>query len=387
MMMRQRAGDETERAAHRDIRDMMELLARCLALRLSAQEVAALRAQLLSTPGLWDALTRFSLGEGLTLAVEHRLKAQRLLPSELLPVGPDRLAPDHHLRSSAASLAERRRVLARHLTGLIARLNGAGIEPIILKGAQSLLTGDPPWRYLRDFDLLVPDRADEAQAELVAMGFEVAHSEAGRGRRHHLPPLVRQDFPGFVEIHRRAGNQYVRTLLPTGELVARSEPRSDRGLRYRLLPQPLHVLYSLIHHHLGHSADARGTISLKGLYEFAWDLERMTAEERKALQARAERHPRLSTALDTWVAAAAELYRMSVEPPIAVHPDAARRWLGTLARLDQPRPWYKYPGYPDEIRMGLTERRVRAAPFGGFLAGRALTRLKVMRSFLPRFTK
>lgn len=368
-------------------RDEVELLGRCLAFRLEPAELADLRARLLSDPAVWDRLTLFAAEEGLVQAVERNLRSRGLLPSELLPQSAGLLAPDHRLRTAAAGFAKRREVLARHLREMIGRLNRIEIEPIVLKGAQSLLTGDPDWRYLRDFDLLIPDRADAAQAEFLARGFEIPESEQERSRRHHLPPLVRDDFPAFVEIHRRAGNQYVRTLVPTEELVEASVPGMEAGLRYRLVPEPLHALYGLVHHHIGHAGDARGTISLKGLYEFAWALDRMTPAERAALRRRADRHPRLSAAVDAWIAAAAELYRLPVPAPFAILPDAAARWRATFDRIDAPRPWYKYPGYPDEIRMGLAASRVRAAPFGGNPAGRLWMRAKVLRSFLPRFTK
>lgn len=363
------------------------LLGRCLAFRLEPAELAGLRARLLSEAGAWDGLTRFAAEEGLVQAVERNLSARGLLPSEFLPAGAGLVAPDHRLRAAAAGFEKRRAVLAEHLREIVARLNRIGIAPIVLKGAQSLLTGEPGWRYLRDFDLLVPDRAEDAQAELVAMGFEVPESERGRSRRHHLPPLVRDGFPGFLEIHRRAGNQYVRTLIPTEELVAASVPGLEGGLKYRLVAEPLHALYGLVHHHMGHAGDARGTVSLKGLYEFAWALDRMTNAERAALRRRADRHPRLSAAVDSWIAAAAELYRLPPPFPFAVVPDAAARWRATFARIGEPRPWYKYPGYPDELRMGLAASRLCAAPFGGNPAGRLWMRAKVLRSFLPRFAK
>jgi Uncharacterised nucleotidyltransferase len=346
-----------------------------------------LRAELLSSPAVWDELVEFATHEGLVHALDRRLASSGLLPSEFLPPQAAAFAPDRRLRASARALSKRRELLAGHLREIIALLNRIGIEPIILKGAQSLLTGEPDWRYLRDFDLLIPDRAHEAHAEFLAQGFEVPETERGRGRRHHLPPLVREDFPAFLEVHRRAGSQYVRTLLPTEELAGASQRIWENGIRYALLPRPLHVLYGLVHHHIGHAGDARGTVSLKGLYEFAWDLDRMTIDERQALRARSDRHPRLSAAVDAWIAAAANLYRLPVEPPFAVESDAARKWAGTLARMGEPRPWYKYPGYPDEIRMGLAERRIRAAPVGTNPVGRAWTRLRVLRSFLPRFTK
>ena len=368
-------------------REITELFGRCLAVRLDAAELADLRARLLSSSTVWAELTEFASREGLVQALEQSLRGRGLLPSQFLPAAARAGAPDRLLGAGAAALARRRDLLARRLREIIARLNDVAIEPIVIKGAQSLLTGDPEWRYLRDFDLLVPDRADEAQAQLLAMGFEVPADEAKRARRHHLPPLIQKGFPGFIEIHRRAGNQYVRSLLTTEELVEASVPGSEPGLRFRLLPGTLHVLYGLVHHHVGHAGDARGNISLKGLYEFAWDVSRMSPAERMALKTRADRHPRLNAALDLWVAAAAALFRMPVEAPFEIRADAASKWEGTLARIGGPRPWYKYPGYPDEIRMGLAASRVRAAPFGNHLPGRLWTRARVLRSFLPRFTK
>jgi hypothetical protein len=113
----------------------------------------------------------------------------------------------------------------------------------------------------------------------------------------------------------------------------------------------------------------------------------MGEPDRIALKTRADRHPRLSAALDMWLAAATNLFRLPVEVPFTVRADATRKWQETLARIGQPRPWYKYPGYADEIRMGLAAQRVRAAPGGTHLPGRMWTRTKVIRSFFPRFTK
>jgi hypothetical protein len=368
-------------------RDLVELVGRCLAFRLEPAELAALREQLFSAPGVWAELTDFAACYGLVQAVEQSLRTRGLLPSALLPPQTGPSAADRSLRAAATGLAQRREVLARTLRETIASLNRIGIEPIVIKGAQSLLTGKPEWRYMVDFDLLVPDRAEEAQAELLASGFEVWESDRERTERHHLPALIRKGFPGGIEIHRRAGNQYLRSLLPTRELIETSLPVAEDGMCFRLLPSPLHVLYCLLHHHIGHSGDARGLISLKGLYEFAWDMSGLGEADRAALKARADRHPRISAALDMWIAAAADIFGMPVETPLAVRSDAVRKWQGTLARMRQPRPWYKYPGYADEIRLGLAAQRVRAAPGGAYLPGRMWMRTKVIRSFFPRFTK
>jgi hypothetical protein len=368
-------------------RETADLLGRCLAIRLDAGELAGLRAQLLSSPSMWSELMKLALQEGLVQAVHDSLRARRLLPSQFLPAHLHPRAPDSGFVAVAESHAQRRAALTGHLRDIIARLNRIGVEPIVIKGAQSLLTGEPTWRYLADFDFLIPDRAEDAQAELLALGFQEAEEQQERRRRHHLPPLVRTDFPGFIEVHRRAGNQYARPLLPTEELAQASVAYAQDGVRFRLLPYPLHVLYGLVHHHVGHSGDARGSLSLKGLYEFAWDVSRMGEADRSALKTRADRHPRVSAALDMWLAGAAAQYRLPVERPLAIHGDAVRKWEGTLARIGRPRPWYKYPGYADELRMGLAEGRVRAAPGGANPLGRLWLRAKVVRSFLPRLVR
>ena len=369
-----------------DQQRQVELLGLCLAFRLESAELAALRTELFSDRAIWEKLTALAISEGLAKALEGSLRARGLLISDFLPAESGRAGPDDKLRVAAAALSERREVLGRYLRDVIRRLNGIGIEPIVIKGAQSLLTGEPDWRHLRDFDLFVPDRADDAQEELLAMGFQVGETDQ-RTRRHHLPPLVREDFPGFIEIHRRSGNQYLRTLLPSDEIAAASLSHSESGLRFKLLPEHLYALYGLLHHHVGHSADARGNVSIKGLYEFAWDLNCMSELTRRATRTRADRHPRMSVALDSWIAAAADLYRMPVQRPFEIRTDAAARWRRTLNRLEQLPPWYKYPGYLDEIPMGLDFRRILETPLGNSMPGRLWMRLRVVSSFLPKFSK
>jgi hypothetical protein len=367
---------------------LTRLLGRCLALRHDSADTAQLRDELLGTNQLWPALTKQAAEFGLVMALEASLRARGLLPSGLLPAAVRGLAADRTLVAGAAVLHERRDSLAAHLKGLVGALNAAGIEPLVIKGAQSLLTGEPRWRYLRDIDLVVAGGAAEAaQAALMAKGYRPPQFMPQRSHRHHLAPLVRHDLPGYVEIHRRAGNPYVEALLPTSELLSASERHDADGLRLRLLPAPLGTLYALVHHHVGHSADARGNMSIKGLYEFAWAVDRMTAQERAALAGRAARHPRLVAALDFWIAAAADLFDLPLVAPLAVAPDARARWRRTLARMQEPRPWYKYPGYADEIAMAWRSSRIAACPGGRGLVGRAALRAGVVGSLLPKLRR
>jgi hypothetical protein len=272
--------------------------------------------------------------------------------------------------------------MAAHLREILAVLNGLGIRPLLLKGARSLWEGRPSWRYLRDIDLLVPvDAVHPAQDALAAIGYGPDASLAERPDRHHLAPLYKAGFPGWVEIHRSGGNRYAERLLPTSELLAASAIAEGGGLSVRLLPPAMHLLHAAVHHHVGHGGDARGTVSLKGLYEFASAANGLTEEGKHWVVARSARHPRLAAMLEFWLAAAALLFRLPVETPFSIGDDAAARAEKTF--LGDAHSLWKYPGYGDEIRMACAAERLRRSPGGENLVGRQLLRWKVIASMLP----
>jgi hypothetical protein len=307
----------------------------------------------------------------------------RLLDSGLVP--PDRPGKpgvqDVLLRHLAAHLA-RRDAMAAHLREILAVLNGLGIRPVLLKGARSLWEGQPSWRYLRDIDLLVPaDGAHPAQDALAAIGYGPDASLADRPDRHHLAPLYKAGFPGWVEIHRSGGNRYAERLLPTSELLAASTTADAGGLSVGLLPPAMHLLHAAVHHHVGHGGDARGTMSLKGLYEFAGAANGLAGEEKRWLVMRSARHPRLAAMLEFWLAAAAFLFHLPAEVPFTTGADAVARAERTL--LGNSHSLWKYPGYRDEIRMACAVERLRRSPGGESLIGRQLLRWKVIASMLP----
>jgi hypothetical protein len=102
--------------------------------------------------------------------------------------------------------ARRNRALRRQLGEAVGRLNGIGVEPVLLKGAARLADGlypDPGWRVMRDLDLLVPrDRLGEAAACLRSAGYRFLEGGAGwSGRHHHLPQLARDGAPAVIELH------------------------------------------------------------------------------------------------------------------------------------------------------------------------------------------
>ncbi len=353
------------------------LLGACLAFDMRPADLAPLRLRLFE-PGVLTGVIRLAAEENNVARLADRLLECGLVP----PDRPGRSSSQATLRRHLAAHAARREAMALHLREMVAGLNETGIRPLLLKGARSLWEGEPGWRYLRDIDLLVPGEAAEAaQRTLRDLGYGPDPSLAERPDRHHLEPLYKDGFPGWTEIHRSGGNRYAERLLPTSELVARSAPDTRKGLTVLLPDRATHLLHALIHHHVGHSADARGTLSLKGLYEFAWALDGLSTPERQHLAARCLEHPRLAAMLDYWLAAASLLFHLPVDPPFAVTGDALARARNAFSD-SRASPW-KYPGYGDELRMAWATERLRRLPGGDSAAGRLVLRARAAASMLP----
>jgi hypothetical protein len=306
--------------------------------RSSRQEEAVLAACLsLKPPGTEELAERIAATGWerlLTAADERRLGnvlAAQLEQLGLVPQVPALVLPDGRLTVPAA-LERRRRehVDARsrqreRLLELVGVLNGHGIVPMLLKGARSLWLEDQRWRSMRDLDLLISDeRVKLAQATAKQLGY--FEREAAPRGHHHMPNLYRDDLPGWLEFHDRAGVPRVEALLGTRELWAAADVAEGMAGQVRLPPPGFHILHAMLHHHIGHRGDKGTGISLKGLYEFAQETAGLGEIERIRMIRRAARHPRLLAIMDLWTAAAADRFAMPVEPPLMLAVDAQQWW-------------------------------------------------------------
>jgi hypothetical protein len=358
-------------------------LCRCLALVQTPDETFELRQRL--NAGAWD---------GVVAAANTRL----LLPA--LAVEADRkhlTAGIPALRSAdgrttiTLALAEEvkrhrsvRTAMLDRLIELAGLLNASGMEPLLLKGARSLWTGEPAWRTMGDLDILTLGRAAEAQAIAIRAGYAPAAGYEQLDDWHHEINLYRDDLPGWLEFHNRAAMHRADILLSTESLVAQSLRDGRHGVVVRILPPHTDLLYCVVHHHVSHRGDKYGTMSVKGLYEFASAFAALREDERQNLVRLAATHPRLVAILDLWLAAAADRYGLSVPAPFAIHEDAAASWRAISERATHQG---NYDGILGELRMGLSGRRLRRASGGDTWLGCQRLRWRVVRSLLSRATE
>ena len=164
-----------------------------------------------------------------------------------------------------AANAERNAELRAELKAALCVLNGAGIEPVLLKGAIRLLDGlypDDGWRMLRDLDLLVPqDSLAAATQALTSAGYASCGSCREVRRRGGACQIDIHTELFFTQRHVR--------LLQAAELLEEAR-RVAFGDGQVWVPTIEHQLVHLIAHsqiqHLGH---AFGRVSLGDRLEAA----------------------------------------------------------------------------------------------------------------------
>lgn len=199
--------------------------------------------------------------------------------ADRLPSGPARA-----LERAAAVEGLRQRQLSGRLDGAVAALRGAGLRPVLLKGAAFLRTlyRDVRERPMADIDLLLSGaRARKARDVLLAEGWEWDRERFPEERyvRHfHLPPLQAPGGSGVaLELH-------TGLLLPGHpfdfgpEDLRESAERVDTGGGHALVPRPVpHALYLCLHLAWGHALAGGGWRTFRDLglllstAGFRWD--------------------------------------------------------------------------------------------------------------------
>lgn len=350
-------------------------------LRLDGAEDDEILAAGVSAAG-WERLLTHAdelrLGSALVRAVVRRSLAPPV-PALTLPDG--RMTITRALAQREADHLARRRAMRHRLDEIVAALRREAIVPLALKGGRSIVTGAPDWRHLRDLDLLVaPSQAQRAQDIVLALGYRPAGVPRARLVHHHLHELFRADMPGWIEIHRRGGPSRVEQFLPSAELLTAAIDPAPGQPGAMVLPDHLHVLHGIIHHHIGHRAVKHATIELKALYEFAAAVIEMDEGGRSRLVERAARHPRLLAILELWTAAASDLLGMPVLAPLRA-PEDAIGWWTSMCRAEA---GTASPGIGPELAASTSPERLRRAARGDSALRRLYWRVTMPLTFVKR---
>ena len=210
--------------------------------QLSWPHVVSLAGDHYVTPSLWLALVGARLDSALPGDVRQYLRALY----------------EMNLRRNSALLVQ--------IDEAVDALSGAGVAPLLLKGAAYLklaMHRDAGARVLADVDILVPvDSAEAAQRALARIGYDPVAEHSLR-RKHHLVPLARHGGVGTIELHVDVVSEPVQHVLPTADVWRHSvEHASGRFL----VSSPSHaVLHRFIHDQIVDRYDAQRNVSLRSL--------------------------------------------------------------------------------------------------------------------------
>ncbi len=149
-------------------------------------------------------------------------------------------------------------------------LNGIGIEPVLLKGANRLvddLYPDTSYRFLNDLDLLVPaERAVEAHALLRGSGYRTPFPFAPP---HHLPLLEHPLLPIAIELHHQPLPPPADRVLAAAAMAGTANPRAFRSAQVRLASPFEQIVHLIAAAQIQDSHRLTGTAPLRELLEAA----------------------------------------------------------------------------------------------------------------------
>jgi hypothetical protein len=253
----------------------------------------------------FEAMMQAAARRQLLPAAINQLEVKGILPPR--PSG--RMATGSLLAQLAdlgKQFKQRRATLGGTLHEIIECLNESGIQPVILKGSRSLISGKPNWRFQRDIDFAVePAMADATVKTLNACGFR--ERDDMEQRPHHLRPMERADVPALIEPHVKLAGARAGAVLPDDVLMGTVGQHDWKGLNYRAMSNAGFLLHGLAHHHFQNRGYIYGTLSLKGLLEFAYTVSELQETDVIELDALVAGHPRLQAGLLLWSALAKRL--------------------------------------------------------------------------------
>lgn len=230
------------------------------------------------------------VGGGLLAADQHWLALYQLATAQLVaPVLYAALAARGQLSQVPPAIRaafealyqlndQRNRRLRAVLRETVRRLNQAGIEPLLLKGAIALLPEQYPLagaRMLGDLDLAVADtQLQSAVAALQGAGYFPAPNIYTRHWSlqvcHHWFPLFHPSGDGYVELHHDLFSDHrLKAALSLPMVQARAQARDWDGLQVRIPALEHRLLHNALHEQVVDQAFESDRRSLRQLLEFA----------------------------------------------------------------------------------------------------------------------
>lgn len=194
----------------------------------------------------------------------------KLEESKLLENLPPELAT--HLKELYELNLERNSIILDNTSQINELLKSHNITPVFMKGLGNILDGiysSPGERMMLDIDLLVhPDNMEEAAELLIDDGFTCTqpYDPGRKNAMKHYPPLVRENLPAFVDIHRMPLNIQYNDYFNFETALSDTRPALGNA-GYMVMSDAHKIRLNFIHSQLVHWGHQNARPSLRDLYD------------------------------------------------------------------------------------------------------------------------
>ena len=312
--------------------ERVDVLLACLRQNLRSEDMMPLRALIWGDPDVLTAVLiaadRRMVGAALVEALEQK---------GILHASTARGSARAKLAEIKKRHAIRWETQREAICEITAALNDRNIHPLLMKGAAALFNRAPAWRFQRDIDFAIePDEIDGTLSVLNTLGYRVQKQMSPR--HHHLDTMVRPDPDIAIEPHTRLNGRRSSRIVGHLPMEETAQRVVIDGMRVRLLRPEFALLHGLIHHHFENRGNNFGVISIKGLLEFAHQLQVLTEESVEDLLSVLQGQDRLGAAVSLWIAACQSWLGVTVPDALAPAQSAVARFRRIAARLEDDQP-------------------------------------------------
>ena len=184
--------------------------------------------------------------------------------------------------------AQKVRMLRTQIAEVTSALRGAGVQPVLLKGAAAVaqeLYPVPGVHLMGDIDVLVDSaKMEQSRNALLLCGYrqhrerrplvrDVARARSRDLAPVHEPPHDKPFFPKetgvSVELHHALFVPAFTAMLPASDALRRAIPVSASGMEFSVLGPTDRALHHVVHAQLHHAGAERGIDNLRQLVDLA----------------------------------------------------------------------------------------------------------------------
>jgi hypothetical protein len=218
----------------------------------------------------WEQIVKIASTHLVTTALAKPVQAQRNAPEDV----------KQYFNAILEMSRNRSKIQLDGLSTIVSKLQQRGINPILLKGAASVVSDtyvEPALRFMGDVDILIsPDERMATKAVFAEAGYVDRPGEEPRraGVFYNEEAMVHPETELGFDIHVALGRYSYRKFLDSAEFIERATQHWYGDKRFHTPCVNDRIIHCIFHERIQHCNHARGCVDLRQLVELRSIIER-----------------------------------------------------------------------------------------------------------------